>query len=86
MVVELADLKLIRTIKSKVASIPIENGQVIFCIDTPDIYMDLNNTERKVYTEIQKLTSTERIELLAPIQGFYFETDTYIIYSTFPPV
>lgn len=76
----MADLKLIRTIKSKVASIPIENGQVIFCIDTPDIYMDLNNTERKVYTEIQKLTSTERIELLAPIQGFYFETDTYIIY------
>lgn len=73
----MAELKLIKTTKAKIKSIPIKEGQLIFCEDVYGIYWDASDSERKDYREITHLTSSERTDLLAPPNGFYFETDTY---------
>lgn len=68
-------LKFIRCVKSKINTIPVVDGQLIFTTDSYGIYLDLGS-ERKELSQIISLTSAERQEVLTPVTSFYFETDT----------
>lgn len=73
-------LKVISTTDSKVNSLNISNGQLIFVKDTHRILLDINN-KRTSYEQIITInTDSERIALLAPIDGFYFVLDTAILW------
>ena len=51
----MALLRPIETIESRLSEIPIKIGQIIFCTDTNDIYMDNSENERTHMTDIIKL-------------------------------
>lgn len=72
----MVNFKPIQILQSQLESYPIKKGQLIFTTDTYGIYVDISNAHRKEYREITLTTSEEREEILAPIVGFYYETDT----------
>lgn len=72
----MANFKPIQLLQSQLESYPIKKGQLLFTIDTYGIYVDISNSQRKEYREITLMTSAERTEIIAPIAGFYYETDT----------
>lgn len=76
----LSILKVISTTDSKLNSLKLNNGQLIFVHDKHQIYMDMNN-KRTLYEQIVTInTEQERQGLLAPIDGFYFVLDTAILW------
>ena len=73
-------LKAISTVDSKLASLEQKDGQLIFCKDTRKILLDLNGI-RTVYEQITTInTDSQRTEILAPVDGFYFVLDTHILW------
>lgn len=73
-------LKAISTVDSKLASLEQKDGQLIFCKDTRRILLDLNGV-RTAYEQITTLnTESQRTEILAPIDGFYFVLETHILW------
>ena len=73
-------LKPISTVDSKLPSIPLKDGQLIFVYDKKKIALDIHGT-RTVYEQIQTLEKEEhRLELLAPIDSFYFVIETSILW------
>lgn len=73
-------LKVISTTNSKVKSLQVQNGQLIFVHDKHQIYMDIDN-KRTLYEQIITLnTEVERSNILAPIDSFYFVLDTAILW------
>lgn len=75
-------LSIIGTVSSKVPDIAIKNGQLIFIPDSRTIALDLNN-RRTFYNQIISLeTDTERINMLAPVNGsFYFVIETAVLWN-----
>lgn len=76
------NIKFIQTNYNKLNTIPIVNGQLLYCIDTYEIYMDTSKDERIIFNDIIILeTESERTELLNPILGkMYFVKETNKIY------
>ena len=73
-------LKVISTVDSKLASLEQKDGQLIFCKDTRKILLDLNGV-RTAYEQITTInTESQRTEILAPVDGFYFVLDTHILW------
>ena len=73
-------LKVISTVDSKLASLEQKDGQLIFCKDTQKILLDLNGV-RTAYEQIITInTDSQRTEILAPVDGFYFVLDTHILW------
>ena len=73
-------LKAISTVDSKLASLDQKDGQLIFCKDTQKILLDLNGV-RTAYEQIITInTESQRTEILAPVDGFYFVLDTHILW------
>lgn len=73
-------LKVISTTDSKLKQLQIQNGQLIFVYDKWQIYMDMNN-KRTLYEQIKTIdTETERSNILAPINGFYFIIETGVLW------
>lgn len=73
-------LKAISTVDSKLASLEQKDGQLIFCKDTRKILLDLNGV-RTAYEQITTInTESQRTEILAPVDGFYFVLDTHILW------
>lgn len=72
----MAKFKPVRLKRSQVADYPIKNGQLIICTDSYGIFMDISDSERRECREIILTTSAERTEILTPVTGFYYETDT----------
>ena len=73
-------LKVISTVDSKLASLEQKDGQLIFCKDTQKILLDLNGV-RTAYEQIITInTESQRTEILAPVDGFYFVLDTHILW------
>lgn len=71
-----AILKLISTSESKVDTLPISNGQLIFVRDKKKILLDYGNI-RTAYEEISVLNNdAERINLEIITDGFYFVLET----------
>lgn len=73
-------LKAYSTVESKLPTLPLEDGQLIFVYDKKKIILD-NHGVRTVYEQIQTIeTEEQRNVLLAPIDSFYFVIETSILW------
>ena len=73
-------LKAYSTVESKLPTLPLEDGQLIFVYDKKKIILD-NHGVRTVYEQIQTIeTEEQRNNLLAPIDSFYFVIETSILW------
>lgn len=73
-------LKVVSTVESKLPTLPLEDGQLIFVYDKKKIILD-NRGVRTVYEQIQTIeTEEQRNDLLAPIDSFYFVIETSILW------
>lgn len=73
-------LKVVSTVESKLPTLPLEDGQLIFVYDKKKIILD-NHGVRTVYEQIQTIeTEEQRNDLLAPIDSFYFVIETSILW------
>lgn len=73
-------IKAISTIDSKLSSLEQKDGQLIFCKDTRRILLDLNGI-RTAYEEITTInTESQRTEMLAPVETFYYVLETNILW------
>lgn len=67
-----AVMSVIATVNSKLANLPVEDGQLIFVQDKQTIALDFGG-KRKLYTQIEELATEEsRTSLLAPVTGRYY--------------
>lgn len=74
-------IDVISTTNSKLSNLPIKDGQLIFVHDSKKIALDYKNA-RTVYEQIQVLEKeSNRTELLAPINSFYFVVETSILWK-----
>lgn len=65
-------LSVYTTVNSKLADLPVENGQLIFVRDKHKIALDFGG-QRKIYNQIEELSSEEaRTSLLAPVTDRYY--------------
>ena len=78
---EKAILSVVETTASRLPSLSIKNGQLIFIKDSQKIALDIDS-KRTFYNQIVVLqTESERTSLLAPITGlFYFVIDTAVLW------
>lgn len=75
-----AIVKFYHTTNSKLAQLPVRNGNLIFVTDTKRMYLDVNGN-RLPYMDIQLLpTESDRTSVLAPIEGFYFVEETNVLW------
>lgn len=75
-----APAKLYYTTASKLNELQIANGQIIFTSDTQTIYLDMKN-KRHCYSSIQIFEKEQdRLDVLAPVEGFYFVLETNIFW------
>lgn len=75
-----AVFKLVATSSSKIKSLTIQNGQLIFIQDLGRIAFDYND-KRVFYNQIVELeTEAERGDLESPLNGYYFVLDTGILW------
>lgn len=79
----MALLRPIETIESRLSDIPIQSGQLIFCTDTNDIYMDNSEHDRVHMTDIIKLkTEDDRRSIFVPLIGkIYLVEESNILYT-----
>lgn len=69
-------VKIISTVDSKLPTLPVEDGQLIFAYDKKKIALDINGI-RTIYEQIWTLdTESQREALLAPVDSFYFVLET----------
>ena len=75
-------LSVVETTASRLPSLSIKNGQLIFVKDASKIALDIDG-KRTFYNQTVVLqTESERISLLAPIVGlFYFVIETTILWA-----
>lgn len=75
-------LSVISTTASRLPSLPIVNGQLIFIKDKQKVMLDIGD-KRTAYNQIIILqTESERTSLLAPISElFYFVIETNILWT-----
>lgn len=75
-----AIVKFYHTTQSKLAQLPVSDGNLVFVTDTKKMYLDINGN-RLGYQDIQVLsTETDRTSILAPIEGFYYVEETNILW------
>lgn len=75
-----AKIKFYYTVDSKLADLPIVDGQFIFASDTRKFYLDMKGV-RLAYSDIQVLPSeSDRTQLLTPAEGFYFVDETNVMW------
>ena len=75
-----AILKVYATNAAKLSRLQVQDGQLIFVKDTKKIFLDLNGV-RLGYEAIQVFSSDEeRLQVLAPVEGFYYVEETNIIW------
>lgn len=79
----MALLKTIEVIYSRLSEVPISHGQVIFCTDTNDIFLDSSDGSRVHMTDVIKLkTEEEREALFVPLIGkIYLVEETNKLYK-----
>lgn len=77
---ETTKIQFVSTTESNLSILPQKDGQLIFVEDKKKIILD-NHGVRTVYEQIQTLqTENQRIELLSPIDTFYFVIETSTLY------
>jgi hypothetical protein len=74
-------MKVYTTVATKLSSLPVQDGQLIFVSDTRQIYLDFSGT-RVSYNIIQTFnTDEDRATWLVPIEGFYFVKSTGVLWN-----
>lgn len=76
----MANFKPIMLPESQIKTYPIKEGQLLFTTDTYGIYLDISGSERKAIKQIMPITEEERTDMLLPLIGFYYTTDTKKLY------
>ena len=75
-----AKVKFYSTVASKLADLPVVDGQFILVRDQRTIYVDLNGM-RLGYHDIQVVSSeSDRTQILAPTEGFYYVDETNVMW------
>ena len=75
-----AIVKFYHTTQSKLAQLPVSDGNLVFVTDTKKMYLDINGN-RLAYIDIQVLPEeSDRTSILAPIEGFYYVEETNILW------
>lgn len=75
-----AIVKFFSTTQSKLSSLEVVDGQLIFVKDVKKIFLDMNGV-RLEYSCMQVFeTDAHRVGTLAPVEGFYFVEETGIIW------
>lgn len=79
----MALIKPIEVIQSRLSEVPIKHGQILFCTDTNDIYMDSSEGSRVQMSDIIKLaTEEERESMFVPLIGkIYLVEESNKLYS-----
>ena len=73
-------VKFYHTKQSKLSSLPVRDGNLVFVTDTKKMYLDINGN-RLPYVDIQILfQETDRTSILAPIEGFYYVEETNVLW------
>lgn len=74
-------VKVYTTVAAKLSQLAVSSGQLIFVRDTRKIYLDFNGS-RVCYDAIAAFdTDQERLDWLAPTEGFYFVKSTGVLWS-----
>lgn len=72
--------KFLYTNDSQLADLAQLDGQIVFTLDTKQLYLDMKGLRIK-YTDIQVLASeSDRTSILAPVEGFYFVEETSVVW------
>lgn len=72
-------MKFIATNSDKIKTLPLQRGQLIFSRDDRVIYLD-SDVRTEFTTFIVLDTEEERINLISPVNGFYFIEETKILW------
>lgn len=74
-------VKFYTTVAAKLSQLAVKNGQIIFVSDTRKIYLDFAG-QRVCYDAIAIFdTDQERLDWLAPVEGFYYVRETHVIWN-----
>ena len=73
-------MKIIYTTSDRLDELTIEDGQIIFVVDTRMIYMDMKSKRTGYSTIFVFETEQERLEMENPAKGFYFVEETSIVW------
>lgn len=75
-----AIVKFYHTVDSKLAQLPVRDGNLVFVTDTKRMYLDIKGN-RLPYVDIQILPQeTDRTSILAPTEGFYYVEETNVLW------
>lgn len=77
-------IKFISTIKSKLDSLELLNGQLIFVEDTQELFLDLHDKRTQYGSFIFLNTEEQRLLLYSPFNAFYFVLETSILWRYEP--
>ena len=76
----MAQMKIIYTTSNRLDDLSIENGQIIFVVDTRTIYMDMKDKRTSYSTIYVFETEEERLQMENPEKGFYFVEETHVVW------
>lgn len=73
-------VKFISTKKAKLVNLEYKDGQLIFCEDSRELYLDHHNERIQYGTYIFLNTEEQRLLLTSPLTAFYFVYETNLIW------
>jgi hypothetical protein len=76
----MASITYYSTIASKIDSIDIKDGNLIFCRDTRTIYLDARGERTPYNTIITLVTEDQRTKIANPLMGYYFVKETKVFW------
>lgn len=74
-------MKFIATTSNKVESIKVTSGQLIFSRDDRVIYLDSDLGRTSFQQIITLVSEQQRLNLTAPLEGFYFVKETCLLWN-----
>lgn len=75
----MAQMRIVYTTSNRLDELNIEDGQIIFVVDTRTIYFDMKNKRTSYSTIFVFETEDERLAMESPAQGFYFVEETNVV-------
>lgn len=72
-------MKIVYTTSNRLDELTIEDGQIIFAVDTRTVYMDMKNKRTSYSTIFVFETDAERLAMENPAKGFYFVEETSVV-------
>lgn len=76
----MAQMRIVYTTSNRLDELNIEDGQIIFVVDTRTIYFDMKNKRTSYSTIFVFETEDERLAMESPAQGFYFVEETNVVW------